>query len=186
MNNVIEQGDLNFQSRSAVPDNRQQRQPCYRTAPERRCFTPYLPSASRLSTGMPRKEMSAADMLSIRMAALLVHCTRVCMEDSRSGNSDSYCQNSNVLFFLRIFFSSANDKTVEVGAFGRGFFVYFHSSLIRVLLGASPPPFRLKGDNISACLGKRLGFFFKIAMMVTIITRYVLLGHPKIHSADWY
>lgn len=126
--------------------------------------------------------MSAADMISIRIAALLVHCTRVCMEDSRSGNSDSYCQNSNVLFFLRIFFSIANDKTVEVGASRRGFFVYFHSSLIRVLLAVSLPPFRLKGDNISACLDKRLGFFVKIAMMVTIITCYVHSEDRKIYS----
>lgn len=45
----------------------------------------------------------------------LVHCTRVCIEDSRSGNSDSYCQNLVFLFFLRIRFQG-DDKNSWVGA----------------------------------------------------------------------
>lgn len=44
---------------------------------------------------------------------LLVHCTRVCIEDSRSGNSDSYCQNSTVCSFYGTA-STEMIKTVEL------------------------------------------------------------------------
>lgn len=54
-----------------------------------------------------------ADIVSIP-SALLVHCTQVCIGDSRSGNSDSYYQNSAVLFFLPAFLL-LNDENASGG-----------------------------------------------------------------------
>lgn len=78
---------------------------------ERFTHIPRLPSARRTRPPCERDGNCGHGIDFER--SLLVHCTRVCIEDSRSGNSDSYCQNSASCSFCGSV-SPAMIKTVEL------------------------------------------------------------------------
>lgn len=83
------------------------------------------------------------------------------MEDSRSGNSDSYCQNSTVLFFLRTFFPLfPMIKQSELALQDVAFFVYFYPVLIRTLLNDFFAPWARGESQVG-----RSGLSFRLAVI---------------------